>query len=155
MGKSVFLAFALMFLGSMAFAGHAISPEPESAPAKAEPAAEAQTAAPAQQEAAPIVPAQQEAAPTVAAQQEAAPTVAAEQEAVAPAPQPTTKVAVTLPSELDLYVVPAATREVCKTIAWGFDEIRTDCRTEPIPVRREDPALRGLCITRYGNRVCY
>lgn len=128
MGKSVFLAFALMLLGSMAFAGHAISLEPEAAPAKAEPAAEAQTAAPAQQEAAPTV---------------------------ALAPQTTTKVAVTLPSELDLYVVPAATREVCKTIAWGYDEIRTDCRTEPIPVRREDPALRGLCITRYGNRVCY
>ena len=128
MRKSVFLAFVLMLLGSMAFAEHDISLEPEAAPAKAEPAAEAPTVAPAQQAAAPTV---------------------------APAPQPAPKVAVTLPSELDLYVVPAATREVCTTIAWGYDEIRTDCRTEPVPVRRQDPALRGLCVTRYGNRVCY
>jgi len=134
MGKSVFLAFALMLLGSMAFAEHAISLEPEAAPARTEPAAEAST----------VAPAQQAAAPTVAT----AP-------AVTPAPQPAPKVAVTLPSELDLYVVPAATREVCNTIAWGYDEIRTDCRTEPIPVRGQDPALRGLCVTRYGNRICY
>jgi hypothetical protein len=137
MGKSVFLAFILMLLGSVAFAGHAISLEPEAAPAAAEPAAEA-----------PKAPAQQTAAPEVAPETKVAPEAA-------PAPQQPSKVAVTLPSELDLYVVPAATREVCKTIAWGYDEIRTDCRTEPIPVRQADPALRGLCVTRYGNRVCY
>jgi len=140
MGKSVFLAFVLMLLGSMAFAEHAISLEPEAAPARTEPAAEAPT----------VAPAQQAAAPTVAATPTVRPSPTA-----APAPQPAPKVAVMLPSELDLYVVPAATREVCKTIAWGYDEIRTDCRTEPIPVRRQDPALRGLCVTRYGNRICY
>lgn len=74
---------------------------------------------------------------------------------VAPAPQPAPQVNVALPSELDLYVVPAATRQVCTTSEWGFDEIRTDCRTVPIAVRRDDPALRGLCITRYGHRTCY
>jgi hypothetical protein len=70
---------------------------------------------------------------------------------VGPAP----KVEVTLPSELDVYTVPAATREVCTTRDWGYGEIETDCRVKPIPVRREDPALRGVCITRYGQRVCY
>jgi len=75
--------------------------------------------------------------------------------AVVPAPQPAPQVQAMFPAELDVYPVPAAMREVCTTSAWAYDEVRTDCRTEPIPVRREDPALRGLCITRYGQRTCY
>ncbi len=75
--------------------------------------------------------------------------------AVAPVPQPAPQAQVALPSELDVYLVPAATREVCTVSEWGFGEIRRDCRTEPVPVRRSDPALRGLCITRYGHRACY
>jgi hypothetical protein len=65
------------------------------------------------------------------------------------------KLEVTFPSEHDLYIVPAATREVCTTLELGFGEIQTDCRMKPIPIRAEDPALRGLCITRYGRRTCY
>jgi hypothetical protein len=65
------------------------------------------------------------------------------------------KVEVTFPSEHDLYIVPAATREICTTLELGFGEIQTECRMKPIPVRAEDPALRGLCITRYGRRTCY
>jgi hypothetical protein len=116
MGKRVLLAAALALLSSMAFAQHAISLEPEAAPA---------------------------AAPSPAVPQAAAPL------------QPTVQVQATLPSELDVYLVPAATREVCTTTAWAYDEVRTDCRTVPIAVRREDPALRGVCITRYGHRICY
>lgn len=118
MRKCAFLAVALMLLGSMAFAEHAVPVEPDNASTVAtEPA---------------------ETAPSAA-----------------PAPQPAPQVNVALPSELDLYVVPAATRQVCTTSEWGFGEIRTDCRTQPIAVRRDDPALRGLCITRYGHRTCY
>ena len=62
---------------------------------------------------------------------------------------------VTVPSELDVYLVETATREVCDTISFGGGDVRTDCRTEPLPVRAENPALRGLCITRYGRRTCY
>lgn len=65
------------------------------------------------------------------------------------------KVEVTFPSEHDLYIVPAATREICTTLELGFGEIQTDCRMKPIPIRAEDPTLRGLCITRYGRRTCY
>jgi hypothetical protein len=138
MGKSIFLAAVLMFLGSMAFAGHAISLEPEAAPAPAvEPAA------------APPSPVSKPAAETPVAEPAlpaVAPTLAA---------QPAPNVNVTFPSQHDLYLVPAATREVCTTREWGFGEIQTDCRTTPIRVRAEDPALRGLCVTRYGRRICY
>jgi hypothetical protein len=137
MGKSIFLAAVLMFLGSMAFAGHAISLEPEVAPAKAvEPAAAPPSPV---SEPAAVAPVAEPALPAVA------PT---------PAAQPA-QVNVTFPSEHDLYLVPAATREVCTTREWGFGEIQTDCRTTPIRVRAEDPALRGLCVTRYGRRTCH
>lgn len=129
MGKSVFLATVLTLLGGVAFAGHAISLEPEvpeAAPASTVPAATTQE--------------------STASSPAAAP-------AAQPAPAPEVNVA--FPSELDLYVVPAATREVCTTRDWGFGEVQTDCRMKPVPVRREDPALSGLCITRYGHRICY
>jgi hypothetical protein len=112
-----------MLLTSVAFAQHAISLEPEAAPA-----ADATASAPN------VPPASS--APASAA-------------SVPP------KVEVALPSEHDLYIVPAATREVCTTLELGFGEIQTDCRMKPIPIRAEDPALRGLCITRYGRRTCY
>jgi len=41
------------------------------------------------------------------------------------------------------------------TSAWGYGEVRTNCRTEPVPVRRDDPALSGICTTYYGRRTCY
>jgi hypothetical protein len=117
MGKRVFLAVTLMVLGGMAFAQHAISPEPGQAPA-------------------------------------AAATPASEPALVA-APQPAPQVQATLPSELDVYVVPAATREVCTTTDWGYGEIRTECRNEVLPVQHSKAALEGICITRYGRRTCY
>jgi hypothetical protein len=132
MGKSVLLAAMLTLLGGVAFAGHAISLEPES---------------------------ETETAPAVAPEPEAsAPAPAVEPPPPAPAQVtvvPAPKVEVTFPAEHDLYVVPAATREVCTTLELGFGEIQTDCRMKPIPVRAEDPALRGLCVTRYGRRICY
>ncbi|ODS01047.1 hypothetical protein AUC68_11695 [Methyloceanibacter methanicus] len=72
----------------------------------------------------------------------------------APAPA-ATNVKVAFPSELDVYLVETGTREVCDTYSFGGGDVRTECRTEPLPVRAENPALRGICITRYGNRVCY
>jgi hypothetical protein len=60
-----------------------------------------------------------------------------------------------LPSELDVYMVPAATREVCTINNWGYGEIRRDCRSEALPPRHGNPALRGICTTRYGLRTCY
>lgn len=130
MGKRMFLAGVLTLLTSMAFAQHAISLEPEAAPvADAGPAPDAQPA--------PSAPASAASAPPVIVQ---------------PA---SPKVEVALPSELDLYIVPAATREVCTTLELGFGEIQTDCRMKPVPIRAENPALRGLCITRYGRRTCY
>ena len=133
MGKRIFLAGVLMLLTSMAFAQHAISLEPEAAPA-----AKPEATAPA-----PEVPP----APSAPAPSASVPPVI-----VQPA---SPKVEVTLPSELDLYIGPAATREVCTTLELGFGEIQTDCRMKPVPIRAENPALRGLCITRYGRRTCY
>lgn len=119
MGKRVLLASALMLVGSMAFAEHAVAPEPDT----------------------------DSAAVSVLALAPEAGTVPTG----APAPQ----VQATLPSELDVYLIPAATREVCTTSAWGYGEVRTDCRMEPVPVRRRDPALSGICTTYYGRRTCY
>jgi len=45
------------------------------------------------------------------------------------------------------------TREICTTrkLVAG---VRTECRTEALPVDRPNP-LKGICITSYGNRTCY
>lgn len=135
MGKRVFLAAVLVFLTGMAFAEHAISLEPEAAPAVApKPALTPET-------------------PSLSAPP--APEAVAAAQAAAQPVQPAPRVDVTFPPELDVYVVPAATREVCTTLTWGYDEVRTDCRITPVPVRREDPALRGVCVTRYGQRTCH
>lgn len=130
MGKSGFLAAVLMVFGNVAFAQHAISLEPETAPPASEPVTETPEA--------------------VAAPSETAPAAV-----TARAPQPAPKIDVTFPSEHDIYLVPAATREVCTTLELGFGEIRTECRAQPISVRAENPKLRGLCVTRYGRRSCY
>jgi len=140
MGKRILLAAALMLLTNMALAGHAISLEPE--------ALDPEALAPE-----PLAP---EAAPEVeptASVPEIQPAAPPPQQAVTVVPAP--KFEVTFPAEHDVYLVPAATREVCTTLELGFGEIRTDCRMQPISVRAEDPALRGLCITRYGQRRCY
>lgn len=143
MGKSVFLGAVLMLLGGVAFAEHAISPEPEMP-------AEAPVVVPAPKPEAPAAVAEPEAA--TAAPEQPSPKVEPTQ-AVTVVPAP--KVEVTLPAEHDVYLVPAATREVCTTYELGFGEIQTDCRMQPIQARSADPALRGVCITRYGRRSCY
>ena len=97
------------------------------------------------------IPLEPEGTPAPAAKPAAAPPAPA----AAPVVQPAPKVNVIFPSEHDLYLVPAAMREVCTTREWGFGEIQTDCRMTPIRVRAEDPALSGMCITRYGRRTCY
>lgn len=57
--------------------------------------------------------------------------------------------------EPDPKVVPVSMREVCTFSEWGYDEVRRDCRLETLPPRRSNPALRGICTTRYGQRTCY
>jgi hypothetical protein len=123
MGMRVFLAAAVILLSSSAFAQHAFTLEPSTAP-EAKPG--------------PATP------PSVAP---APPPVIVQ--VPQPAPQATT------PRELDVYVVPAATREVCTISNWGYGEIRRECRTEELPPPHGNPALRGICTTRYGLRTCY
>ena len=55
----------------------------------------------------------------------------------------------------DGNVLPAATREVCTTVNWGFGDSRTECRTEALPPAQANPALHGICTTYYGRRTCY
>jgi hypothetical protein len=57
-------------------------------------------------------------------------------------------------SEPELLPV-GSTREVCTYTEWGHDEVRTDCRYEVLPPPRGNPALQGVCTTRYGRRTCY
>jgi hypothetical protein len=45
------------------------------------------------------------------------------------------------------------TREICTTRKL-IAGVRTECRTEALPVERPSP-LKGICITSYGNRTCY
>jgi|GEM_PF-1439403 len=146
MGRSIILAAVFALVSGMAAAGHAISLEPEAASeAEATPESEAASdAAPA-----PVAePASDVASP---AAEEPKPSA----KAAAPSVQAVPRVDVTFPSELDLYVVPAATRKVCTRRDWGHGEVEVDCRMRPVPLGREDPALRGLCVTRYGQRTCY
>jgi hypothetical protein len=145
MGKRWIVAAALSLLSSMALAEHAVTLEPDAQVAA--PAAASEQPAPESNVAAPTLP------PAVAPESSA--TVATSAPEPAPQPAPQVQVNATYPAEVDVYLVPAAMREVCTTGEWGFDEIRTECRTEPIPVRRVDPALRGVCVTRYGQRTCY
>lgn len=128
MGLRVFLASALMLLTSIAFAEHAISLDTEAAPASPSPA-----------NAGPV----------------AEPAAGPAQTAALPARPATANVKVAFPSELDVYLVETGTREICDTFNFGDGDVRTECRTVALPVRAEDPALRGICITRYGNRTCY
>ncbi|HXG80118.1 MAG TPA: hypothetical protein VNJ31_12380 [Methyloceanibacter sp.] len=51
-----------------------------------------------------------------------------------------------------LYV---GTREMCTTIAWGLDGVRTDCRYRAIAADKPTEALKGICTTFYGRRTCY
>jgi hypothetical protein len=59
------------------------------------------------------------------------------------------------PELLPAGLVQAATREVCTTSDWGFDEVRTQCDVQVLSARRSNPALKGICTTYYGNRTCY
>lgn len=55
--------------------------------------------------------------------------------------------------ETDL--VPVVTQEICTTIDWGIDGVRTNCRMAERPAPTENPALKGICTTYYGRRTCY
>jgi hypothetical protein len=51
---------------------------------------------------------------------------------------------------------PPPSRDVCTTVSWGFDDVvRTDCSYGLPPESRGNPALKGICMTLYGNRTCY
>ncbi|HUU66798.1 MAG TPA: hypothetical protein VMW57_05880 [Methyloceanibacter sp.] len=127
MGKRLILATAFMLASSVALAEHGVMLEPDTD----------------------TTPAASPVAPSAVAPETATAPIAS------PAAEPVLQAQASYPAELDVYLVPAATREVCTIGEWGFGEIRTECHTEPIPMRREDPALRGLCVTRYGQRTCY
>ena len=47
------------------------------------------------------------------------------------------------------------TREVCTVSDWGLGEVRRECVTEVLPPRGPNPALAGICMTKYGVRTCY
>jgi hypothetical protein len=109
MGKRIFLAAAMILLSGTAFVEHAFTLEPDTAPAVKPAPATPPSVSPATPPAVPPAP----------------PVIMQE-------PQPAPKA--TLPSELDVYLVRAAAREVCTVSDWGFDETRRECRTEPVPV---------------------
>jgi hypothetical protein len=125
-----------MLLTTIAFAGHAVPLNTEAATAPQPAVPKAKTAEPA-----PL--------PTTAATTAAPTTTAAPVGTAAP------NVKVAFPAEVNVYLVDTGTREVCDTFSFGGRDFRTECRTEPLRVRAENPALRGICITRYGNRTCY
>ena len=52
-------------------------------------------------------------------------------------------------------LLPVVTQEVCTSALWGYDEVRTDCRTEVRAAPKANPALRGICTIYYGRRTCY
>lgn len=62
---------------------------------------------------------------------------------------------VAFPSKLEVHLIETGRREVCDTFNFSDGDVRTECRTEPLRVRAENAALRGICVTRYGNRTCY
>ena len=139
MSTRVCLAAASMLLTTIAFAGHAVPLNTEAATAPQPAVPKAKTAEPA-----PL--------PTTAATTAAPTTTAGPVGTAAPA---ATNVKVAFPAEVNVYLVDTGTREVCDTFSFGGRDFRTECRTEPLRVRAENPALRGICITRYGNRTCY
>ena len=49
----------------------------------------------------------------------------------------------------------AATQEVCTTIDWGLNGVRTDCRMAARAESADNPALKGICTIYYGRRTCY
>ena len=52
-------------------------------------------------------------------------------------------------------VVYGITREVCTVTDWGLGEVRRECLTEVLPPREPSPALKGICMIKYGVRTCY
>lgn len=93
-------------------------------------------------------PAQPNAA-TTPSTKTAAPAAAANRTSDAPSAN------VAFPSKLEVHLIETGRREVCDTFDFGDGDVRTECRTEPLRVWAENAALRGICITRYGNRTCY
>jgi hypothetical protein len=55
----------------------------------------------------------------------------------------------------DAELVPVVTQEICDYAEWGYDQVRTDCRTEIRPAPKPNPALSGICTIYYGRRVCH
>ena len=81
--------------------------------------------------------------------------IAAAEHAVT-AEQASSEVSVPTGPEGEQALLPAASREVCTTVTWGWgDVVKTDCRYAPLPASRGNPALHGICTTYYGNRTCY
>jgi hypothetical protein len=45
----------------------------------------------------------------------------------------------------DAELLPVVTQEICDVAEWGYDQIRTDCRTEVSPAAKPNLALSGIC----------
>jgi len=52
-------------------------------------------------------------------------------------------------------LVPVVTHEVCDVAEWGYDQVRTDCRSAVYPAPKPNPALSGICTIYYGRRTCH
>jgi hypothetical protein len=55
----------------------------------------------------------------------------------------------------DAELVPVVTQEICDYAEWGYDQVRTDCRTEVRAAPKPNPALSGICTIYYGRRICH
>ena len=61
-----------------------------------------------------------------------------------------------VPKQASQEFEPPTGREVCTTVSWGFDDVvRTDCSYGLPAQSHGNPALKGICMTVYGNRTCY
>ena len=61
-----------------------------------------------------------------------------------------------VPKQASQEFEPPTGREVCTTLSWGFDDVvRTDCSYGLPAQSHGNPALKGICMTIYGNRTCY
>ncbi|HZJ11930.1 MAG TPA: hypothetical protein VFD26_04675 [Methyloceanibacter sp.] len=60
-----------------------------------------------------------------------------------------------MPITPEAKLLPIVTQEVCTSALWGYDEVRTDCRTEVRAAPKVNPALRGICTIYYGRRTCH
>jgi hypothetical protein len=55
----------------------------------------------------------------------------------------------------EAHLAPVVTQEICDFAEWGYDQVRTDCRTQMRPAPKPNPASSGICAIDYGRRTCH